>query len=309
MTMRDIYTYTSPDDPARPDDGLFGPGSVTWRLMDSRIMWVAAVRALLLQALHPRVIRGTLQNATAITEPVEAWARLRRTRKFVETCTFGTLAEAERAGRRVRKIHESLTATDPDGTPYRVDEPELLLWVHCGEVASIADVASRSGMAVGAADLDAFVGEQRRRAGLIGLDPGTAPASMAELDAYFEQIRPGLHACDEAKEALRLLFHPPVPEGNRDAEGGDAAVQRPGVRDAAALGPADVRQAGRPADRHRGDRRAPGRAPGVRPAEAVPGRHAGGPPGRMGRRKEVTFARSDRTSRRQVTWALPGWCG
>ena len=215
MTMRDVYTYTSPEDPGRPDDGLFGPGSVTWRLMDSPIMWVAAVRALLLQALHPRVIRGTLQNATGITEPVEAWARLRRTRKFVETCTFGTLAEAERAGRRVRKIHESLTATDPDGTPYRVDEPELLLWVHCGEVASIVDVASRSGMAVGAADLDAFVGEQRRRAGLIGLDPGSAPASMAELDAYFDQIRPELHACDEAKEALRLLFHPPVPEGNR----------------------------------------------------------------------------------------------
>ena len=213
--MRDIYTYTSPDDPARQDDGLFGPGSVTWRLTHSRIMWVAAVRALLLQALHPRVIRGTLQNATAVTEPVEAWARLRRTRKFVETCTYGTRAEAERAGRRVCKIHESLTATDPDGTPYRVDEPELLLWVHCAEVASIIDVARRSGMPVSAADLDAFVDEQRRRAGLIGLDPGTAPSSMAELDAYYIQIRPSLYACDEAKESLRLLSHPPVPEGNR----------------------------------------------------------------------------------------------
>ncbi len=30
-----IYTYTSPDDPAREDDGLFGPESVTWRLMSS----------------------------------------------------------------------------------------------------------------------------------------------------------------------------------------------------------------------------------------------------------------------------------
>ena len=209
------YTYTSPGDPGREDEGLFGPGSVTWRVMSSRIMWVAVVRALYLQALHPRVIRGTLQNATAITEPVEAWARLRRTRKFIETCTFGTSAEAERAGRRVRRIHESLTATDPDGTTYRVDEPELLLWVHCGEVASIADVARRCGMPFGAADLDAFVDEQRRRAGLIGLDPAIAPASMAELDAYYEQIRPRLYACDEAKETLRLLFRPPVPDGIR----------------------------------------------------------------------------------------------
>jgi len=71
-----------------------------------------------------------------------------------------------------------------------VDEPELLLWVHCGEVASIADVARRSGLPVSAADLDAFVAEQRRRAELVGLDPAIAPASMAALDDYFEQIRP-----------------------------------------------------------------------------------------------------------------------
>ena len=209
------YTYTSPDDPGREDDGLFGPGSVTWQIMSSRIMWVAVVRALYLQALHPRVIRGTLQNAATITEPVDAWARLRRTRKFIETRTFGTTAEAERAGRRVRKIHEALTGADPDGTQYPVDEPELLLWVHCGEVASCADIARRSRLPFSAADLDAFVAEQRTSAELIGIDRAAAPASMAELDAYYEEIRPRLYACDEAKQALRLTLHPPVPDGNR----------------------------------------------------------------------------------------------
>src|SRR6266700_3176442 len=197
------YRYTSPFDPARDDDGLFGPGSVTWRIMSSRIMWVAVLRALYLQALHPRVIRGTLQNAATITEPADAWARLRRTRTFIETRTFGTTAEAERAGRRVRKIHDSLSGTDPDGTRYRVDDPELLLWVHCGEVASSA------------ADLDAFVAEQRTSAELIGIDRSAAPASMAQLGAYYEEVRPGLYACDEARQALRLTFHPPVPDGSR----------------------------------------------------------------------------------------------
>ena len=212
---RTPYTYTDPDDPDREDEGLFGPGSVTWRIMSSRIMWVAVVRALYLQALHPRVIRGTLQNATGITEPADAWARLRRTRKFLETRTFGTVAEAERAGRRVRMIHEPLTGTDPDGTRYRVDDPELLLWVHCGEVASCADIARRSGLPFSAADLDAFVAEQRTSAELIGVDRSAAPASMAGLDAYYEQVRPGLYACEEAKQALRMTLHPPVPDGNR----------------------------------------------------------------------------------------------
>jgi uncharacterized protein (DUF2236 family) len=209
------YVYTSPYDPAREDDGLFGPGSVTWRIMSSRVMWVAVVRALYLQALHPRVIRGTLQNAPALTEPVDAWARLRRTRRFIETRTFGTTAEAERAGRLVRKVHEPLTGTDPDGARYRVDDPGLLLWVHCGEVASCADIARRSRLPFSAADLDAFVAEQRISAELIGADPAAAPASMAELGTYYERMRPALYACDEAKQALRLTFRPPVPDGNR----------------------------------------------------------------------------------------------
>ena len=209
------YVYTSPYDSAREDDGLFGPGSVTWRIMSSRVMWVAVVRALYLQALHPRVIRGTLQNAPALTEPVDAWARLRRTRRFIETRTFGTTAEAERAGRLVRKVHEPLTGTDPDGARYRVDDPGLLLWVHCGEVASCADIARRSRLPFSAADLDAFVAEQRISAELIGADPAAAPASMAELGTYYERMRPALYACDEAKQALRLTFRPPVPDGNR----------------------------------------------------------------------------------------------
>ena len=209
------YTYTNPDDPGREDEGLFGPGSVTWRIMSSRIMWVAAMRALYLQALHPRVIRGTLQNAPGITQPVDGWARLRRTRKFIETRTFGTTAEAEQAGRRVRRIHRSLTGTDPDGTRYRLDEPELLLWVHCGEVASAADIARRSRLPLSAADLDAFVAEQRASAELIGIDPAAAPASMAELDAYYEQIRPRLYASEEARHALRVISLPPVPDGIR----------------------------------------------------------------------------------------------
>jgi len=209
------YAFTWPDDPAREDDGLFGPRSVTWRLMDNRIMWVGIVRALYLQALHPRVIRGTLQNAADITQPADAWARFRRTRKFIEARTFGTKAEAERAGSRVRKIHQTLTGTDPDGTRFRIDEPELLLWVHCGEVGSIVDVARRAGLPFSAADLDAFVAEQRASAELIGIDRAAAPASVAGLEAYYRQARAGLYACAEAKQALRLTIRPPVPDGNR----------------------------------------------------------------------------------------------
>ena len=37
----------------------------------------------------------------------------------------------------------------------------------------------------------------------IGIDRAAAPASMAELDAYYEQIRPRLSAGEEAEHAPR----------------------------------------------------------------------------------------------------------
>jgi uncharacterized protein (DUF2236 family) len=192
------------------DHGLFGPDSVTWRIMREPVIWVAGFRALYLQALHPRVMRGTWQN-TSFTKPGEAWGRFVRTTEFVGVRTYGTRAEVDRAARRVRKLHASLTGTDPDGTRFRLNEPELLLWVHCGEVASYVDIARRSGVIVSEADLDAFVDEQRRGAAVVGLDPDAVPASVSGLEAYYEEIRPGLYACPEAKQALRKSFHPDVP--------------------------------------------------------------------------------------------------
>jgi uncharacterized protein (DUF2236 family) len=192
------------------DHGLFGPGSVTWRIMAEPVLWVAGFRALYLQALHPRTMRGTWQN-TAFTDRKQALGRFLRTSEYVRVRTYGSVAEAERAARRIRKLHASLRGTDPDGTTFRLDEPELLLWVHCGEIGSYADVARRSGMPVTARDLDTFVAEQRRSAELVGLDPARVPGSVAELDAYYARMRPSLSACPEARQALRLSYRPPLP--------------------------------------------------------------------------------------------------
>ena len=198
-------TSTPPD-----DDGLFGPGSVTWRILAEPVMWIGGLRAMYLQALHPRTMRATWQN-TAFARPGEAWGRFGRTVEFVRVRTYGSRTEVERAGRRVRRVHASLTGTDADGSVIKLDEPELLLWVHCGEIASYADVARRAGMGLSARDVDDFVSEQRRSAAVVGLDPADVPASMAELDAYYERMRPQLHACSEARKALVRSFLPDIP--------------------------------------------------------------------------------------------------
>lgn len=173
-------------------------------------MWIAGVRALYLQALHPRTMRAVWQHGV-FTDPDQAWERFLRTSRFVQVRHYGSTAEVAEAGARVRRIHATLTAVDEDGARYRLDDPELLLWVHCGEIGSYVDVARRSGVPVSAADLDTFVDEQRASAAVVGLDPASVPGTVAELDAYLRAMRPRLRACPEARKALRQSFVPVVP--------------------------------------------------------------------------------------------------
>jgi uncharacterized protein (DUF2236 family) len=191
------------------DPGLFGPDSVTWQMHGDPVMWIAGVRALYLQALHPRAVRAVVQNSDFRKD---AWGRLLRTASFVGGITYGTTPAAERAGARVRGIHRRLSATDPlTGERYGTDDPELLLWVHCAEIDSYLSVARRSGYPLTDAHADAYVDEQREAARLVGLDPAGVPAGTKELARYFERVRPQLAATPEAQEVVRFLKAPPVP--------------------------------------------------------------------------------------------------
>ncbi|WP_329332166.1 DUF2236 domain-containing protein [Streptomyces sp. NBC_00663] len=196
------------DAPGAGDPGLFTPDSVTWQLHGDPMMWVAGVRALYLQALHPRAVRGVMQNSDFRQD---AWGRLLRTANFVGTTTYGTTAAAERAGARVRKIHGMLSATDPDtGETYGVGEPELLLWVHCAEIDSYLQVARRSGFHLTDEQADRYLAEHRVSARLVGLDPDAVPANQAEMAAYFEKVGPELAAGPEARAVDDFLLRPPI---------------------------------------------------------------------------------------------------
>jgi uncharacterized protein (DUF2236 family) len=191
------------------DLGLFGPGSVTWRVHAEPVLGLAGLRALFLQALHPRALAGVVQNSSYRTDP---WGRLVRTVNFVATAVYGTTAQAEAAGRRVRAVHGSLTATDPaTGERFRVDEPELLRWVHVTEIDSYADTARRAGVRLSPAQWDQYWAEQRRTAALVGLDPASVPGSVAEAAGYYRSVRPQLAMTREAAATLLFLATPPPP--------------------------------------------------------------------------------------------------
>ena len=194
----------------RDDDlGLFGPGSVTWAVHREPILLLGGLRSLYLQALHPRAMAGVAQNSDYKTDP---WGRLFRTATYVGTVIYGTTAEAEAAGRRLRTLHARLRATDTStGEVFRIDSPELLRWVHVTEVESFVTTARRAGAPLSDADVDAYYDEQRRSAALVGLDPGFVPGSAAEIADYYREIQPQLRMTKEAAETALFLTAPPMP--------------------------------------------------------------------------------------------------
>jgi uncharacterized protein (DUF2236 family) len=194
-----------PADPA--DDGFFGPASVTWRLHADLSVPVSGLRALLLQALHPLAMAGVDQHSHWRDDP---GGRFASTSAYVLTTTYGDRAAARAAADRVRQIHEHVRGTDPvTGQPYAAGDPALLIWVHAGLVESGLAAAARYGVALTAAEQDRYVAEMTAAAELVGVPAGRAPASVAELDAYFEAVRPQLATSTSTDDTAAYLLGMP----------------------------------------------------------------------------------------------------
>lgn len=190
------------------DPGLFGPRSVSWRVHREPVLWLAGLRALFLQALHPRAVAGVVQNSDYRRD---SWSRLMRTAEYVATVVYGTTDEAEQAGRRVKAIHKRLRATDPEsGEEFRIDEPDLLRWIHVTEVESFVTTACRAGLSLSDRDVDTYYAEQVRAAQLVGLDSSSVPSSRNQIDEYYRGVRPELKLTQDAREVAKFLTAPPM---------------------------------------------------------------------------------------------------
>lgn len=199
-----------PEAPA--DDGFFGPGSVTWRLHSDLSVPVSGLRSLLLQALHPLAMAGVEQHSQWRDDP---GGRFASTAAYVLTTTYGDRAAARAAAARVRKVHERVTGTDPvTGQPYAAGDPALLIWVHAALVESGLAAAAAYGAPLSPAEQDQYVAEMTAAAELIGVPAapfarGGAPASVAELSAYFEAVRPSLATSGSTTDTAAYLLGMP----------------------------------------------------------------------------------------------------
>jgi len=199
-----------------PGERWFTPADPIWRVHADAAMFVAGIRALLLQSLHPLAMAGVAGHSGYRGDP---WGRLQRTSNFLATTTFGTIKDAEASIERVRGIHERVRGKSPGGHPYAASDPHLLKWVHIAEADSFLRTHQRyAGTPLTPAEADCYVAQSCVVATRLGIiDP---PTTVSELDAAIESYRPELEGTPSARDAARfLLLHPPLPWSARPGYG------------------------------------------------------------------------------------------
>jgi uncharacterized protein (DUF2236 family) len=203
--------------PADPH-GYFTDQSVIRRVLRERAVALSGPRALLMQAAHPLAVAGLLAHSDSLEDPYQ---RLARTAEVMNAITFGTRAQADALTRRVRAMHRAVRGQLPEavgiyaaGTPYRADDPELLLWILYTLVDS-AMVLYRTYVGRLSAREQAALWQDYRVVGrLFGLADDEMPETLAALREYGgrmlsgDELQVGSWARRRARE---IVLEPPVP--------------------------------------------------------------------------------------------------
>ena len=191
-----------------PGERWFTDADPIWQVHSDASMFLAGIRALLLQSLHPLAMAGVAGHSGYKGDP---WGRLQRTSTFLATTTFGTIEDAESLIAKVRGIHEGVRGKAPDGRRYAATDPHLLKWVHIAEADSFLQAYQRYAVTpLTPAEADSYVTQACVVATRLGvLDP---PRTVAELDDAIASYRSELEGTPAARDAARfLLLHPPLP--------------------------------------------------------------------------------------------------
>ena len=207
-----------PLEPGRPGDpGLFGPGSMVWRVGRERILLAGGPAALLLQVAHPLVAAGVAHHSDFRADPLR---RLQATLDATLRITFGDQDQAKAAAEAVRRVHTRVRgrlgrAIGPftAGTSYDAGDPNLALWVHASLLATSIQVYGRFVRPLGLADRERYYQEAKPLARLFGVGDEALPPDYPAFRAYLARMvgGPELAVGEEARELAAHILAPPTP--------------------------------------------------------------------------------------------------
>jgi uncharacterized protein (DUF2236 family) len=195
--------------------GLFGEGSVAWRVNREAMLLMGGGAAALLQLSHPFVAQAVYEHSRVRRDVA---GRFRRTFARLLAMTFGDLDGAITSARRVRAIHDRVAGDFPQptgqnaaGSRYAAHDEGALFFVQ----ATLLDTAQRVYMDLVAplsdADRRDFYASSKPMALLFGLLPESLPADVTAFSRYYADILDSntLHVGKVARELAQHILTPP----------------------------------------------------------------------------------------------------
>ena len=199
------------------DAGLFGPGSLTWRVNREGVLLLGGGAALTLQVAHPLVAAGVAEHSNYREDP---WGRLYRTLDLTTKIVFGSTEVAEEASARIKHVHgrvKGVTKEDggryPAGTKYDARNPELLMWVHATLVRTSLDVYTRYVGSLSIAEARGYYEEQKLLGEMFGIPRDRQPEDYAAFNDYFADMLASdrIAVTDALRDVVDATLRPELP--------------------------------------------------------------------------------------------------
>ncbi|GHF09578.1 oxygenase MpaB family protein [Pseudolysinimonas yzui] len=191
------------------DAGYFAEGSAPWIVHAGMGTFVAGIRALLMQALHPGAMAGVHDWSRYRDDPM---GRLAGTVRWIVVLTFGSTDQADRETARVARFHTRVagdyTAGDGSARRYSATDRDLVDWVHVTFADAFLTCHETWGDGI-PGGADAYVGEWATAGRLMGVEtpPVTAAELRARRDGFLE--RGELRGDERVADVVRFLKKPP----------------------------------------------------------------------------------------------------
>ncbi|MGB2247886.1 MAG: oxygenase MpaB family protein [Alcanivorax sediminis] len=175
-----------------PEIGLYGPGSMAWKVHGNISVMFGAGAANLLQLAHPWVSQAIDQHSQTQTDPM---GRLQRTFLNVHSMVFGNLDQVLESAVRVHNIHAKITGQVSESTgrtkkktEYFANQVEALLWVHATLWIVALHVHELFYGAVTQAEREQYYDESKLFAFLFGIPEEAMPENWDAYVAWFNEV-------------------------------------------------------------------------------------------------------------------------
>ncbi|MDN3495755.1 oxygenase MpaB family protein [Planococcus sp. APC 4015] len=186
------------------DDGWFADGDAVWTVHAGTATFVAGIRALLIQALHPGALAGVHDFSRYREDPI---GRLTGTVRWIICVTYGSTEQAQRETARVGRMHrrvEGTYTTDAGPRAYSAADAGLVEWVHIAFTEAFLGAHERWGGPIPGGP-DAYVRGWATAGRLMRVPepPETVAELRARMDGYLE--RGELRRDERVDEVVRFL--------------------------------------------------------------------------------------------------------